>query len=428
MLAFLSGLGKRARGRGRSWHPYLVAVGPGIVAATAGNDVGGIATYSSVGARYGYELIWMMLLTGLALVVVQEQCARLGAVTGKGLSDLVREQFGPRWTVIAMLGFLVANGGVIVTEFVGIAAAAELFGISRFVAVPAMAALVWWLIVYGNYRRVERLFLGLALVSLAYPASAIWGQPDWGAVLAHAVVPTVRFDPDYVLLFVATVGTTISPYMQMYQQDAVVEKGFTVDDLRFARVDVIVGCAFSIFVAICIIVATASTIHAASGGAGVEISSAEQAARALVPLVGPYASYLFAAGIFGASMLAAGVLPLATARSVCEAFGFERGVERDLHEAPIFYGILSILIAGGAIVALLPGIPVIRLLIVVQAVNCLILPILLTFIARMSGDRRLVGVHASGPALGAASWVVTIVIGGLALTVLGSSLHAAVTG
>jgi Mn2+/Fe2+ NRAMP family transporter len=426
MLATLSALGQRARRGGRSWSLYVAAVGPGIIAATAGNDVGGIATYASVGAKYGYELIWMMLLTGLAVVIVQEQCARLGVVTGKGLSDLIREQFGPRWTVIAMLGFLIANGGVTVTEFVGIGAAAELFGIPRLFAVPLMAGLVWYLIVYGNYRRVERLFLALALVSLAYPISAIWGNPDWSEVMRHAVMPTARFDPDFILLFVATVGTTISPYMQMYQQDAVVEKGMTDDDLTYARADVIVGCMFAIFVAICIIIATASTIYTASDGQGVVIETAEQAALALVPLVGPYASYLFAAGIFGASMLAAGVLPLATARSVCEAFGFERGVELELQEAPIFYGILTILIVGGTVIALLPGIPVVRVLIVAQAINCVVLPILLVFITRMSADTRLIGRYANGRVHSAAAWVVTVVIGFLALTVLGSTLYQAV--
>ena len=423
MWARLARLGQGARGRSRSWRLYLTALGPGLIAATAGNDFGGIATYASVGAKYGYDLIWMMVVTAFALVAVQEQCARLGAVTGKGLSDLIREQFGPRWSVVAMTGFLIANGGVTVTEFVGIAAAADLFGVPRFLAVPAMAALVWWLIVYGDYRRVERLFLAFALVSLAYPISAVLGNPDWGEVLQHAVVPTVRMDAGYILLFVATVGTTISPYMQMYQQDAVVEKGVTAEDLRYARADVLAGCVFSILVAICIIVATAATIFASSpGGMGVEIATAEDAARALAPIAGPYASYLFGVGIFGASMLAAGVLPLATAASVCEAFGFERGVELTFSEAPIFYGLLTVLIAAGAMIALVPGIPVIRLLIVVQAINGIILPVLLVFITRMAGNRQLMGRHANGAVHGALAWVVTVVIGSLAILMLATSL------
>ncbi len=401
-----------------AWLLFLSTLGPGLIAASAGNDVGGIATYASVGAKYGYDLIWMMVVITFAMVAVQEQCARMGAVTGKGLSDLIRERFGPRWTVLAMLCLLIANGSVTVTEFVGIGAAAELFGASRYAAVPLMALAVWWLIVRGSYRRVEGIFLAFTLVFFAYPIDAVLAHPDWEQVLRHAVVPAVRADPEYLLLFVATIGTTITPYMQMYQQDAVVEKGLTVGELPGIRLDVIVGCVFSNLVAIFIIVATAATLYTAAlaaGQPGADISTADEAARALAPVAGSFASQLFGIGIYGASMLAAGVLPLATAFSICEAFGWERGVSLDVGEAPLFYGLITALIVLGAAIALLPGIPVIRLLVVVQAINGFLLPVLLVFITRMAGDRELMGQHANGRVYGTFAWTVTTVIALLAL-------------
>lgn len=408
----------RAARRRRTWLLYVSVLGPGLVAASAGNDAGGIATYASVGARYGYDLIWVMVATLFGMIIVQEQCARMGAVTGKGLSDLIREQYGPRWTVVAMLCLLVANAGVTVSEFVGIGAAAELFGVNRYIAIPPVAALVWWLIVKGNYRQVERLFLALTLVFFAYPLSAFIAGPEWDQVLRRAVTPTVRADPEYVLLLVALVGTTITPYMQMFQQDAVVEKGVTVAELPYTRVDVIGGCVFANVISIFIIIATAATLYVtaqAAGQPGAEIGTAEEAARALEPVAGQYASRLFGIGIFGASMLAAGVLPLATAGSICEAFGWERGVDLEPRQAPVFYGLLTFLIAAGALVALVPGVPVIRLLIAVQVVNALLLPVLLVFITRMAGDRGLMGAYANGHTLRPIAWLVTTLVASLAL-------------
>ena len=408
-------------GRRPTWLLYVSVLGPGLIAASAGNDVGGIATYASVGAKYGYDLIWMMVVITFAMIAVQEQCARMGVVTSKGLSDLIREQFGPRWTVVAMLCLLVANGGVTITEFVGIGAAAELFGVSRYVVVPVMAVVIWWLLVRGNYRRVEWVFLGLTLVFFTYPIAAVMAGPDWGQVLGHTAAPTLHADPQYLLLFVATVGTTITPYMQMYQQDAVVEKGLRPSDLPYTRADVIAGCIFSNLVAVFIIVATAATLYAAAqqaGQAGVDISTADEAARALAPVAGHFAAQLFGAGIFGASMLAAGVLPLATTLSVCEAFGWERGLAAEVREAPIFYGLLTLLFVFGAAVALIPGIPVIQLLIVVQVINGLLLPVLLVFITRMAGDRTLMGDYANGRLYGAFAWLVTVVVALLALVMV----------
>ena len=387
--------------------------------------MGGIATYASVGARYGYDLIWMMALITVPLIIIQEQCARMGAVTGKGLTDLIREEFGPRWTVVAMLGLLIANIGVTVTEFVGIGAATELFGISRYLSVPVMAAVVWWLIVKGSFRQVERVFLGLTLVFFAYPISAFFAHPDWGLALHHAVVPTFHADPEYILLFVATVGTTISPYMQVGQQDLVVENGATAGELASTRLGVVVGSVFAILVAIFIIIATAATLYTAavsSGGQGVQINSAEEAARALEPLAGAYARTLFGVGIFGASMLAAAVLPLATALSVCEAFGWERGVSLDLGEAPIFYGLLTFMIGGGALVALIPGVPIIRLLIVVQVINGLVLPILLVLISRIASNRTVMGRYANGPVYRAVAWLITGIMASLALLMVATTI------
>jgi NRAMP (natural resistance-associated macrophage protein)-like metal ion transporter len=403
------------------WRVYLAMLGPGLVAASAGNEAGGIATYASVGARYGYELLWVLVLILFAMIVVQEQCARMGAVTGDGLSDLIRERFGARWTVVAMLCLLTANAGVIVAEFVGIGAAAELFGVSRYLAVPVIAAAVWWLMVKGNYRRVERVFLALTLVFLAYPLSAFLARPDWGLVLRGALIPTIRPDSEYLLLLVALVGTTLTPYMQMFQQDAVVEKGVTAADLPYARADVIVGCVFANLVSVFIVIATAAALYypaLAAGQPGVVIESAADAARALEPVAGRYATALFAVGIFGASMLAAGVLPLATAGSICEAFGWERGVGREASEAPVFYGLMTLLIVAGALVALVPGVPVIGLLIAVQVVNALLLPVMLVFITRMAGDRELMGEYANGPRFRIAAWLVTGVIAALALVLV----------
>jgi NRAMP (natural resistance-associated macrophage protein)-like metal ion transporter len=403
------------------WRVYLAMLGPGLVAASAGNEAGGIATYASVGARYGYELLWVLVLILFGMIIVQEQCARMGAVTGDGLSDLIRERFGARWTVVAMLCLLTANAGVIVAEFVGIGAAAELFGVSRYLAVPVIAAAVWWLMVKGNYRRVERVFLALTLVFLAYPLSALIARPDWGLVLRGALIPTLRPDSEYLLLLVALVGTTLTPYMQMFQQDAVVEKGVTAADLPYARADVIVGCVFANLVSVFIVIATAAALYypaLAAGQPGVVIESAADAASALEPVAGRYATALFAAGIFGASMLAAGVLPLATAGSICEAFGWERGVGREASEAPVFYGLMTFLIVAGALLALVPGVPVIRLLIAVQVVNALLLPVMLVFITRMASDRELMGQYANGPRLRIAAWLVTGVIAALALVLV----------
>jgi NRAMP (natural resistance-associated macrophage protein)-like metal ion transporter len=402
---------QRAVSRRRGLLAYLAVIGPGVIAANAGNDAGGIATYASAGADYGYNLLWTLIPLVLALGIVQETCARMGAVTGKGLSDLIREQFGVRWTVLVMLALLVANGGVTVSEFVGIAAATELFGVPRFVSVPLAAFAVWWLVVKGSYRRVERVFLLMSLVFLGYIVSAFLARPEWGAV-AHGIVrPKAELNAGYLFTIVALIGTTISPYMQVFVQSSVVEKGVTEEDYALTRADVWVGTVFAIAVAFFITVATAATIHAA----GVHIESAEQAAEALKPLAGSYARTLFGVGLFGASMLAAAVLPLSTAYSISEALGFEKGVSRSFREAPIFVGIFTFLIAVGGFVAMIPGLPLFDVLLATQVINGLLLPVLLFSILRLVNNRELMGAHTNGRVYNAASWLTAVVVSALSL-------------
>jgi NRAMP (natural resistance-associated macrophage protein)-like metal ion transporter len=398
---------------------YLAIIGPGMVAANAGNDAGGIATYAKAGAEYGYQLLWTFIPITISLALVQEMCARMGVVTGKGLADLIREQFGVRWTMLVMLALLVANGGVTVSEFVGIAAASELFGISKYITVPLASLLVWWLVVKGSYRRVERVFLIMSLVFVGYIVSAFLARPQWGAVAHGLVRPTFSFDTRYLYMVMALIGTTISPYMQVFVQSSVVEKGVTEEDLPLTRLDVWTGTLFAIAVAFFIVVSTAATLHA-HGFAG-ELESAADAASALAPLAGNYAKVLFGVGVFGASMLAAGVLPLATAYSISEALGFEKGVSRSFREAPIFQGIFTFLIAVGAFIALLPNLPLFRVLVVTQFINGLLLPVLLVAITRLASDRNLMGAHANGRFYNLVAWLTVLVVSLLSLLLVAAS-------
>lgn len=406
----------RPRGGPIGW---LAILGPGLVAAMAGDDAGGIATYSSVGAKFGYELLWMMLLITLSLAVVQEMCARLGAATGRGMLDLVRERFGIGWALLAVSVVLIANGGVIVTEFVGIGAAAELFGVNKYLVVPPAAALIWYLVIGGNYGQVEKVFIVMTCVFFAYPIAAFLGQPDWGAVARGALVPSLRRDPEYVLLFVGTVGTTITPYMQLFQQSSVVEKGVARRHYGPERIDAYAGAIFSNLIASFIIIATAATLHAAGT---TEIETAADAARALQPVAGEAAQAIFALGLLGASLLAAGVLPLATAYSVSEAFGFRKGVNLDFRRVPIFLGLFSGLVALGAGLALVPNVPVIQLLVGIQVLNGVLLPIILVFLLILINDQRLVGDLRNSRRVNVLGWgtlaLVTLAVG----TLLGTQL------
>lgn len=390
---------------------YLAILGPGMIAASAGNDAGGIATFAAVGAEQGYHLLWVLIPITISLGLVQEMCARMGAVTGKGLADLIRERFGVRWTAFVMLALLIANAGVTVSEFVGIAAATELFGVPRFFSVPLTAGLIWWLVVKSSYQRVERVFLLMSLVFLGYVVSAFLAKPDWSAVAVGLAKPSFRLDYAYLFTFVAVVGTTISPYMQVYVQSSVVEKGVTPETYRRTKMDVWVGTILAILVVFFIVVSTAATLNKH----GLHIESAADAARALEPFAGPYAEKLFAIGLFGASMLAAGVLPLATAYSISEALGFEKGVSRSFREAPIFLGVFTFLIAVGAAIAVIPGLPLIRVLLVTQVINGLLLPIILFAILKLVNDRDLMGAYVNGPVYNLGAWLTTIMVALLSL-------------
>ena len=406
---------RRLRAPSRGVLGMLAILGPGLIAANAGNDAGGIATYASVGAKYGYDLLWMMVLITISLAVVQEMATRLGAATGRGLLDLVRERYGIGWALVAVVVVLLANGGVTITEFVGIAAALELFGVSRLVSVPLAAIGIWWLVVKGSYRSVEQIFLVMTLVFFAYPIAAILARPDWGQVARSTVVPTVRLDSAYLMLFVATVGTTITPYMQLFAQSSTVERRVSRRAYGPERVDAYTGAIFANVIAYFIIVASAATLHVAGQ---TEIETAAQVAEALAPVAGQYAQILFAVGLLGASLLAAGVLPVATAYSVAEAFGFRKGVNLDFRRAPIFISLFSVLVAVGAGVAMIPGLPLISLLVGIQVLNALLLPVVLFFMLKLSGDRRLMGDLVNGPRLKVVAWTTAVVVSVLAITML----------
>jgi len=409
---------RRTLARRKGLFAYLAILGPGMIAANAGNDAGGIATYASVGADYGYRLLWVLIPITISLGLVQEMCARMGAVTGKGLADLIRERFGVRWTALVMLALLVANGGVTVSEFVGIAAATELFGVPRYVSVPIAAACIWWLVVKSSYKRVERVFLLMSLVFLGYIVSAFLAHPSWSTVARQMVQPSFSFDKGYLFTFVAIIGTTISPYMQVFVQSSVVEKGVTAEDYALTRVDVWAGTIFAIVIVFFIMISTAATLHAHGG----HITDAADAARALEPLAGRYAEVLFAIGLFGASMLAAGVLPLATAYSVSEALGYEKGVSHNFREAPIFLGIFTFLVVTGALVAMIPGLPLIYVLLVTQVINGLLLPIILIAILWLINDRELMGEHTNGTIYNIAAWLTTIIVSAISLLLIGATI------
>lgn len=405
----------RSPGRlGRRFWPYLMALGPGLLAASAGNDAGGIATYASAGASYGYGLLWAMVLVTLCVGVVQEMSARMGAVTGKGFSDLIRETFPLRTTALILLTLLVANAGIIASEFIGIAAGAELFGISRYIAVPVAAVLVWLLVTRGSYGWVEKIFLVLTLAFLSYIGAAFLARPEWGEVFTATVHPRPHLEVGYLHLLIALIGTTISPYMQLYVQSSVVEKGVGPEEYRYTRFDVIAGTVFAGIVACFIIIATAATLFPR----GIEVETAADAALALEPVAGRYARWLFGLGLLGASLLAAGVLPLATTYMMSEALGIERGVDRTWSEAPVFMGLFTGLIVFGAAVALLPGLPLIEVLVGVYVLNGLLLPVELFAILRLINDRELMGEHVNGRVYNWIAWGIALVVSVLSFVLI----------
>jgi len=401
------------------FYAYLAILGPGIIAANAGNDASGIATYSSVGAGYGYTLLWAFIPMTVSLIVVQEMCVRMGVVTGQGLADLIREQFGVRWTAFVMLALLIANTGVIISEFVGIAQASELFGISRYFTIPITAIAIWWLVVKGSQKRVERVFLAMSLVFFGYVISAFMAKPDWSQVAGEAFEPSFSLDPAYLFTITALIGTTITPFMQVFVQSSVVEKGMDKEDYTLARADVVVGTLFACLIAAFIMICTAATLHQQGI---MELDSAATAAEALTPVAGVYAKYLFGIGLFGAAMLAMGVLPLATAYSLSEALGFEKGLSHSFREAPIFLGIFSTLIVVGALFALIPGIPQIKLLLFTQSINGLLLPIILIAIVSLANNNEIMGEYRNSFLFNCLAWLITVVVSSLSLLLIGTTV------
>jgi NRAMP (natural resistance-associated macrophage protein)-like metal ion transporter len=405
----------RPRFRGRGLLAFLAVMGPGLIAGIAGNDAGGIATYSVFGAETGFRLLWIFPLTIVILAIVQEMAARLGVVTGQGLSDLIRDWFGVRWTAFAMLVLLVANSANTVAEFAGAAAALEIFGIPRLVTVPILAVGIWALVLFASYKTVERVFLSVMVVFLAYIASAILARPDWSEVGRALVTPTFDVSGPTVLLMVAFVGTTITPYMQFYLQSAVAEKGIDEEELHLEQADAIGGAIWTNVVALFIVVATAQTLFLN----GIHIDDAADAAKALGPVAGDFATTLFAIGLFGASALAATIMPISTAFVVCEAFGFESGVGKPLRDAPVFFGLYTFVLAIGAAIVLLPGLDPIGVIIGSQNLQGLLLPIVLIFMFRLVNDRRLLGRHANGPVRNALTIAAIGLVIGLDILLLG---------
>lgn len=379
---------------------YLSIMGPGFIAAQAGNDAGGIATYSLAGSRYGYTLLWSLVLATFSLIIVQEMATRMGVVTGKGLAALIRENFGLKLTIFCMVSLLFANLATAVSEFAGMAAAFEIFGVSRFIVVPALVVFVWLLVVRGSYKSVEKLFIGIACLYISYIIVGIIAKPEWTSVLHGAVTTRLGADSESIVLLIALIGTTIAPWMQFFIQSTVVDKGVRIEDYAYQRFDVITGALFSNTVSFFIIVSTAATLFLNHR----VVETAADAAQALVPLAGQYAGAVFALGLIGASILAACIIPLTTAYAICEAFGWEAGIDRKLREAPIFIGIYSFTIVFGAIVVLLPGISLLRLMMFSQTVNGILLPILLVYMVLMVNDKTLMGKYTNGPIYNIVAW------------------------
>jgi Mn2+/Fe2+ NRAMP family transporter len=397
----------------------LAFLGPGIVAANAGNDAGGIATYASIGARYQYDLLWMMALLTVSLIVVQEMAARMGAVTGKGLAELIREQYGPRWSMLSTVAVLVANLGICISEFVGIGAALGLAHVPVQVSVPIAAVVVWLLVVRGSYKFAERIFVAMTIPFFAYPIAAVLARPDWGRVGRAIVEPHIQLNGPYVILFIATVGTTITPFMQLYLQSAVVERGLGPEDIGAERAEVATASVFANLVAGFIIIATGATLYVH----GIRtVSSAAQAAKALEPFAGRFAEALFAVGLLGASLLAAAILPVTAAYVIAETFGLEKGIARRPREAPVFVATLTVLVLVGAVVAMLPGVPVIKLLVFVQVVNGALLPITLFFVWRLARNEELMGEHRNGRVFDALAALTVLATGALSLVLVGLTL------
>jgi len=383
----------------------LSVIGPGLITAIVDNDTGGITTYSIAGAQFGYALLWLLIPILLVLIIIQEMSARMGVVTGKGLSDLIRERFGLRVTFYTMIVLIVVNFANVISEFAGIAAGGEIFGISKFILVPLCSILIWYIIVKGNYKSVERIFLVVCIFYVAYVISGLMAKPDWGQILHESVRPHISFSTAYIMLVVGLIGTTIAPWMQFYLQSSIVEKGIKIEEYKYSKLDVIVGSFGTVIIALFIIIATAATIFAS--GQGAMIKDAADAARALVPLAGQYAAYLFAFGLFNAGLFSAAILPISTSYSVCEGLGWETGVNKGFKEAPQFYTIFTALIVfGAAIILLIPNHLLIMVMYLSQVLNGLLLPAILIMMLLLINNKKIMGKHVNKPVMNVVSWAV----------------------
>lgn len=402
---------------------FFAVLGPGFITANVDNDSGGILTYSQAGAQYGYKLLWTMIPITLALIVVQEMCARMGAVTGKGLSDLIREEFGLRITFVVMILLVIVNFGNVMAEFSGIAGSMQLFHLSKYISVPVCAFIVWILVVKGDYKSVEKVFLVASVVYIAYILTGVLSGPDWHTALVETVkIPgrAVWSDRNYVYMTIGVIGTTITPWMQFYLQSSIVEKGISVKEYKHSRLDVIVGSVFTDIVAWFIIVACAATLYTH----GVRnITEASDAAEAMKPLAGQYAFILFAGGLFNASLFAACILPLSTAYTVCEGLGFESGLDKSFSEARFFYWFYSLLLALGAAVVLIPNFPLVKVIIGSQVLNGVLLPVVLIFMLRLINRYELMGEYTNSRWFNLVAWLTAIIVITLSLVLMWNSLH-----
>lgn len=397
---------------------FFAILGPGIISAAADNDAPGIGTLSIVGARFGYSLLWVLLLITISLGVTQEMGARMGIVTGKGLGALIREHFDIRLTTFAIMAMLIANLGTTVAEFAGIAASLEIFGISKYLSVPIMSVLISLLVIKWSYKRVEKIFLLSAVIYVCYIVSGYLAHPDWGLAARSVFAPSFRMDSAYILAFIALAGTTITPWGQFFIQSYVADKGLAISKIKYEKVEVYFGAFLTDFISFFIIVACAATLWVHKH----PISGAEDAARALAPLAGRFASTLFAFGLWNASMLGAAILPLTSAYAACEAFGWESGVDRSFGEAQQFYGIYAFLIIFAALFVLIPGIPLFSLLFISSALNGFLLPIILIFVLILINDKSIMSNHTNSRIFNLVAWITTIVLIVLTVLLLASSI------
>lgn len=394
--------------------PFLLILGPGFITANVDNDPGGILTYSQAGAKFGYLLLWTLIPTLIALIIIQEMAARMGAVTGKGLSDLIREEFGFRATFFAMIVLSIADFGNIVSEFSGLALGMDLFHVLKWISVPVGALLIWLLVVRGRYRKVEMILIAFSMIYFAYAFSAAMAHPDWTRALREMVLPTgIQFHGAYLIMVIGLIGTTITPWMQFYLQASVVEKGIGKKEYGMSRWDVISGCFITEVVSFFIIVACAATLYVHGHH---DVDNIAQVAQALAPLAGRYAALLFAIGLVNAALLSAAILPLATAYNVCEGLGFERGIDKRFSEAPAFYGLYTFLIVAGAGLVLIPHLPLVQVILYSQVANGILLPVVLVFMLKLINREDVMGEYRNGWWANAIAWATSVII--VVLTVM----------